>query len=103
MRRLAARIVLSAGIVFELLLIAALPLFSMDSDAWRSFALLVALLLVSFRELSPTPAAPRSAQLISIFLAFGTFATVPAALAFAWPLRHVATSLDSRTDVICDS
>jgi hypothetical protein len=47
MRRRAARTILFVGALLQALLISALPLFSMDSDAWRSFLLLLVLLVVS--------------------------------------------------------
>src|SRR5256885_6879234 len=46
-RRRAARVTLCIGALFQLLLIAALPLLSMDSNAWRSLISLFALLAVS--------------------------------------------------------
>jgi len=47
MRRRAARVVLCIGALFQLLLIAALPLSSMNPDELRSFLSLFALLVIS--------------------------------------------------------
>jgi hypothetical protein len=46
-RRRAARAILLVGALSQLLLILALPLFSMGWDEWRSFLLLLVLLLIS--------------------------------------------------------
>jgi hypothetical protein len=130
-RRRAARVILSIGALFKLFLIAGLPLFSMDWEAWRSFVSLFALLAMSIgsaialrrwgrqavavltvgsayaamviawsavvtsRQLSnmTSPASP--AQILSLVLALGTFATLPIALAFAWPLRLIVAGYDS--------
>ena len=51
--------------------------------------------VVTSRELSnmTSPASP--AQILSVVLALGTFATLPIALVFAWPLRLIPAGRDS--------
>jgi hypothetical protein len=58
---------------------------------------------VTYRELSTMPSSASSAQILGLALALGTFATVPVALAFAWPLRQVPAGGDWRTDLTPDS
>jgi hypothetical protein len=138
-RRRAARVVLSIGAFFQLLLVSALPLFDMDRNEWRSFLLLVVLLavsigsaialrrwahaavnalaigsvyatilivwtaIVSSRDISAVPASGRTEQTFSLILALGAFATVPIALAFAWPLRRLGAGTDARAELTPDN
>ena len=126
--------VLSIGALLQLLLIAALPVVAMNSDEWRSFLSLFALLTVSigsaiaprrwgreavvaltvgsvyaafliawtavvtYGELSTTSTRAKPTQILSLALALGTLATLPIALAFAWPLGRAAVGSDSPTD-----
>ncbi|HEY2897248.1 MAG TPA: hypothetical protein VGJ12_08935 [Gemmatimonadaceae bacterium] len=52
--------------------------------------------IVSSRDISAAPAHDHTEQILSLILALGTFATVPIALAFAWPLRQLAADTDPR-------